>query len=487
MRNVEANSHGESLPFPKTAVAVTRTDGAAGPLGPWLVRARTATVTIRTRHPPLPSRSIRRIVVVTALASLAFSICAPPSAATGAERQPPTVVGIPPDTTFFGRGWGHGVGMSQYGARGRALAGQSASEILAHYFAGTTLGSKDPASSVRVLLLDDFKATADKPLTVHGRGGPWTVDGIGTTFPADAKLTVTPTSAGAATFTLRILSAGGAQLHKSTISGGLWIRPGGAGSVLQLDSKPSTYDTYRGVLRVKLTTTARVINIVWLDAYLRGVVPVEMPSSWPTEALRSQAIAARSYGAYRLHPTEGSFDVYDDTRSQVYRGVEAEAATTDAAIAATSGIVLNSGSGIANAMFHSTGGGATENNEFVFVSPTGAIVSTPLPYLRGSPDRAPDGTAYDAAAPFATWKTATYKRDQLDAIFNADPRTAAGAAISFDFSARGVSGRLIRVTLTGSLGSKTVSGDVFRAVFNANRPAGDPEMRSSLVDTRPIP
>jgi stage II sporulation protein D len=212
-----------------------------------------------------------------------------------------------------------------------------------------------------------------------------------------------------------------------------------------------------------------------------------MPPSWPVEALRVQAIAARSYAVYRLHPTEGQFDVYDDTRSQVYRGVEAENAASDTAIAATSGVVVKKGSSVANAMFHSTGGGATENNENVFVSASGAIVAAPVSYLRGSPDRAPDGSAYDAAAPYATWQTKAYTRTQLEAIFNADSRTAIGTSLRLDLSRRGVSGRLISVTLAGSLGSKTVSGEVFRAVFNAHRPSGDPEMRSTLVDTRPIP
>ena len=438
------------------------------------------------RKPPLPSRSIRRVVVVTALASLAFPLAAPPGAATGADRPPPVVIGIPPETTFSGRGWGHGVGMSQHGARGRALAGQTASTILAHYYAGTTLGSIDPATLVRVLVLDGFAATPAVPLAVHGRNGSWTVDGIAKTFPADARLTAWPVSAGSTTWNLKVAAAGGAVLHSSTVTSNVWVRPG-SGAVLQLDSKPSSYDTYRGVIRVRLSTTARVINIIGLDTYLRGVVPTEMPASWPAEALRSQAIAARSYAAVRLHPSEGSFDVYDDTRSQVNRGVEAEAAQTDAAIAATAGTVLKSGSAIANAMFHSTGGGATENNEFVFVSPTGAIVSAPVSYLRGSPDRKPDGTAYDAGAPLATWQTAAYTKAELVAIFNADPRTAAGASLKLDLSRRGVSGRLISVTLTGSLGSKTVSGDIFRSVFNANRPAGEPEMRSTLVDTKPIP
>ncbi|HEX5014514.1 MAG TPA: SpoIID/LytB domain-containing protein [Candidatus Limnocylindrales bacterium] len=435
---------------------------------------------------PLPSRTIRRVGVITALAALAFGAIAPASVASAADRTKPPVVGFPLDVTFYGRGWGHGVGMSQHGARGRALAGQAAPEILAHYFAGTALGSIDPATPVRVLLLDALAAKAGAPLTAHGRGGDWSIEGLAKTFPANAKLTAAPVSAGSTNWNLSVVSSAGAKLLAMTVSGGFTMLPGSASTTLQLDSKPSSYDTYRGRLRVKLTTTARVINDIGLDAYLRGVVPIEMPSSWPAEALRAQSIAARSYAVYRLHPGSGSFDLYDDTRSQVYRGAEGEKATTDTAIVDTAGKILKSGSSVANAMFHSTGGGATENNEFVFVSATGKIVSSPVSYLRGSPDRAADGTAYDAGAPYATWQTGTYTKAEIDAIFNADSRTAAGSSLKLDLSRRGVSGRLISVTLTGTLGSKTVSGDVFRAVFNANRPDGA-EMRSTLVDTRPIP
>jgi len=418
------------------------------------------------------------------VAALALAIAMPAGIATGADRTPPTVIGFPPDTTFYGRGWGHGVGMSQHGARGRALAGQSAAQILAHYYAGTTTGSIDPATQVRVLLLDAFAATAGSPLIAYGRSGPWTIDGIATTFPANARLTAAPVSAGSSTWNVRVTSSGGAVLHASVMSSGFWMRPG-TGAVLQLASKPSSFDTYRGLLRVRLTTTARVINILGMEAYLRGVVPTEMPASWPVEALRAQSIAARSYAACRLHPSDGVFDIYDDTRSQVYRGVEAEAAATNAAITATAGAVVKSGSAVANTMFHSTGGGATENNEFVFVSASGAIVSGPVSYLRGSMDRKPDGSAYDAGAPLATWQTAAYSRDEIAAIFNADARTAVGSPTKLNLT-RGVA-RVYRVTLSGPGGTKTVSGDVFRSVFNANNPAGDPEMRSTLVDTRPTP
>jgi stage II sporulation protein D len=241
------------------------------------------------------------------------------------------------------------------------------------------------------------------------------------------------------------------------------------------------------VLNVYLTTRLRVINVLGLDAYLRGVVPAEMPSSWPVEALKAQAVAARSYAARRLRPGISTFDVYDDTRAQVYLGARGERPTSNAAITATAGAVLRSGSSIANALFHSTGGGATENNEFAFVSPAGAIVAGPVSYLRGSPDRAEDGTPYDAGAPFATWGTAAYTGTELSAIFASDERTNVGAMTALDLTNRGVSGRLIRVTLIGALGSKTVSGDVFRTVFNTWRPAAEPSLRSTLFDTQPIP
>jgi len=175
------------------------------------------------RGSALPSRSIRRSVVATTLAALALGLIGPvsPSPVAAADRPPPTVIGFPPLTTFYGRGWGHGVGMSQHGARGRALAGQDAATILAHYYAGTTTGSKDPATTVRVLLLDGFKATADKPLVVHGRGGAWSIEGVSATFPANARLTLAPVGAGSTTYHLRVVSAGGTQLYASLRSSGV--------------------------------------------------------------------------------------------------------------------------------------------------------------------------------------------------------------------------------------------------------------------------
>jgi len=300
-------------------------------------------------------------------------------------------------------------------------------------------------------------------------------------------LTLAPTAAAATTWTLKVRSSLGVLLHSATVSKALIVRPGTAASLLQLASKATISNVYRGYLRVRLTTTVAVINHVAIDTYLRGVVPLEMPASWPAEALKAQAIAARSYALRRVHPATGTFDIYDDTRSQVYRGQRAERAATDAAIAATRGSILLSGTSIANALFHSADGGWTENNENVFVGSTGAIVAGPVSYLRGSSDRAPDGSSYDAASPYATWHTATYTPDALAAILARDARTNVGSLVKLDLTRRGVSGRLISVTISGSLGTRTVSGDVFRAAFNAGRPLLDPLLRGTLFDIQPIP
>ena len=97
------------------------------------------------------------------------------------------------------------------------------------------------------------------------------------------------------------------------------------------------------------------------------------------------------------------------------------------------------------------------------------------------------GRSYDSGAPYATWATLTYTREQLSAWFAADPRTAVGTLTALDLRDRGVSGRLISVTLIGSAGTRRVSGEVFASVFNAARPAADPMLRSTLFATAPIP
>jgi len=383
---------------------------------------------------------------------------------------------------FHGRGYGHGVGMSQYGAGGRASAGQSRATILAHYYQGTTLATVSPTTPVRVLVLSNWTASASVPLTIRGNLGNWTIDGQTGTFPASAQLTAAPPPSGSTAWQLVVKSSTGTVLLNTTVTSGFRVRPSDSTTRIQLVTKPTYYDTYRGVLSVILgSTTATVINEVGLDDYLKGVVPAEMSSGWPTEALASQAIASRSYARYQLHPTSGSYDLYDDTRSQVYHGSLAEQSTTNAVVASTSGVILMSGTALVDSVFHSADGGATENNENVFTSSTGAI-GTSYSYLRGSSDLDGNGKSYDVASPYETWHTATYTVSQLSTIFGADSRTAVGTLSALDLSHRGVSGRLIYVVLYGTGGSKQVSGTLFTSIFNTYKPSADPIMRSTWFD-----
>jgi stage II sporulation protein D len=410
-----------------------------------------------------------------------------PAPTSGPWETGPTTLGDVIE--LYGRGYGHGVGMSQYGAYGRAVAGQSPAQILGHYYPGTTVGTS-PSSTIRVLVLEGFAPTTSNPLRIYGRVGNWTIDGISKTFPADAQLRMTPDSAAATRWHLTVIGADTTTLWSGAAPAtSFYIRPASSISLLQLYSKPTSYDRFRGNLRVIVTSagTVNVVDWVSMETYLLGVVPVEMSSSWPAAALQSQAIASRSYAAYRLHPGTGTFDVYDDTRSQVYHGQLGEKTNGTTAVTATAGQVVLYKGAIANTLYHSGDGGWTENNEDVYTSSTGQITAGVVAYLRGSSDRMPDGSSYDKTSPFATWHTTVYSLSQIRAIFAADTRTNVGTLVALDLSHRGVSGRLISVTLIGADGTrKTVSGAVFVSVFNANTPSTDPGMRNTLFDLSPI-
>jgi stage II sporulation protein D len=289
---------------------------------------------------------------------------------------------------------------------------------------------------------------------------------------------------------LLVTAPDGSLLYDGPAPVDIVVRPTADDGRLQVTSKATRFNVYRGNLHVVMTPGSSRVSVVddlALDAYLGGVVPVEMPPTWPAAALQAQAIAARSFAARRLHPATSFYDVPDTSASQIYRGAVAEKSATNLAIAATAGQVLLSGSAIINALFDSTGGGATESNENVYTTATGRVVARPVSYLRGSSDRAPDGTSYDASSPYATWSTRTYPRSQLSVWFASDSRTNVGELVALDLHDRGVSGRLISVTLIGTAGVRRVSGEVFRTVFNRVRPSTDPSLRSTLFDLAPIP
>jgi stage II sporulation protein D len=319
------------------------------------------------------------------LVSLAAVLLVASAAAAPRERtQVPALCArcAPPVFVITGRGWGHGVGLSQYGALGYARQGARYEEILTHYYQGTEL-TQAPVKRIRVLLAAGAKTVA------VGSAAPFRVrDGLGELHELDA---------GTQRFGpgLRVRATGHKKLTK--LEGPLVFLSG---------SQPLTLKgrAYRGELRVAVANARlRVINTLGLEAYLYGVVPSEMPHYWPLEALKAQAVAARSYALATRRG--GDFDVYSDVRSQVYRGIPEEEDPTNQAIDETAGLVVTYQGQVAYTYFFSTSGGRTATVTDVWPS------SRPIPYLVSVAD------PYDSISPYHRWGpivlTAKAARSQL--------------------------------------------------------------------------
>ena len=300
---------------------------------------------------------------------LAASVATAAAGAPQKHAQAPACVRcVAPVFVVTGRGWGHGVGLAQWGAYGYAQQGAGYEEILTHYYQGTQLGEA-PVKRMRVLL-----AGSAKTLTV-GSTAPFKVrDAIGEVHELDS---------GAQTFGPGLrLRASGEQKPKQ-LQGPLVFLAGR--QPLELNER-----AYRGELRVNVDKgKLRAINSLGLEAYLYGVVPSEMPHRWPSEALKAQAVAARSYALATKRT--GDFDVYSDVRSQVYRGIPEEEEPTNEAIDATAGQVLTYGGKVARTYFFASSGGRTATVTDVWPS------SEATPYLVAVDD------PYDTASPYHRW------------------------------------------------------------------------------------
>src|SRR5256712_8176281 len=240
-----------------------------------------------------------------------------------------------------GHGWGHGVGLSQYGAYGYAQKGVGYEEIVLHYFTGTELGAA-PVSRLRVLL-----KTAAASLDI---GSPADFKG------RDASGVVHTVAAGTYTLKPALKLAVDGQATPRALPGPLLFQPGAAALGLK--------NRYRGSIQIDVIAgKLRAINMVGLEQYLYGVVPSEMPFTWLPEALKAQAVVARSY-ALATRRT-GAFDLYSDTRSQVYLGIEHEKPSTNAAVNDTAGQVVLYEGEVAKTYFFSTSCGRTASAEDV--------------------------------------------------------------------------------------------------------------------------
>lgn len=399
----------------------------------------------------------------------------------------PTPEPTPSVFRFTGRGSDHGVGLSQWGAYGRAAAGQSYEEILAHYYPGTTLETRPGGRrTIRVLLLDNEPVLADDPLLICGRKGGWTIEGTELLFPSGSCARFAPNEVKGEPPVVRVTDTDGVERY---VGDGSDVRviPVGPAAILALPVRKRG-ERLRGNLRVIIRAGGRadVIDELPMETYLRAVVPREMSPSRPADALKAQAVAARSYAIDHLRPLDKAWDVYDDGSSQAYGGIDAERPETDAAVLATANQVLTYDGNVINAVYHSQGGGATEDSRYVW-NPADGSPGVDTPYLHGSPDVDDDGKPYDAGGPYDSWKTRTFTLEQLSRIMGADPMTDVGRIAELRMKDRGVSERLISVTLVGESGRKrTVAGWYFKSVFNRERRIGGP-LLSTLFFLTPAP
>jgi stage II sporulation protein D len=255
----------------------------------------------------------------------------------------------------------------------------------------------------------------------------------------------------------------------------------------QLTLRPDREDTfgvfagrrYRGSLRVVASDTGLVmVNVLPVEAYVRGVVPLEIGGprgSNEQAAVEAQAVAARSYAFVRLAAVDGnssrneSFDVVSGVLDQVYGGVDAERPFSDLAVAATAGLVLKYGGRVVNAPYSSSCGGETAAPDEVWR--TGGEA-----YLRRVSDRIP-GTAdryYCDIAPRFAW-TRTLSADELDVAVRSYLRTYVAVPAGGPGRVRGIviesrtpSGRVGRLAITTDLGRYELRGNDIRYVLRVS-------------------
>ncbi|MGI8726118.1 MAG: SpoIID/LytB domain-containing protein [Solirubrobacterales bacterium] len=321
-----------------------------------------------------------------------------------------------------GRGFGHGVGMSQWGAYGFATEGRGAERIVSHYYRGTRVSRSVANRQIRILL-----SVRDREIAFSGARAA-----CGKKLKPSklyrAKLGGSKVS----------LTAGGGK--RIARCGTELVAAGKRGVSIAGDG------SYRGNLVARASGgDLLAINQLPLDDYIKGVIPNESPASWPAAALEAQAIVARSY-ALATDAGGSGFDQYDDTRSQVYGGRASEQASTNRAAGKTAGKVVRYRGEVVPTFFFSTSGGRTENVEFGFSG------GAPKPYLRSVKD------PHDDASPYHRWSL-VMSRSQMESKLG---DLVAGKLHKIKVTQTGVSPRIVRARVIGSAGSRSVSGPELR-------------------------
>lgn len=344
------------------------------------------------------------------------------------------------DVRIDGHGWGHGVGLSQYGAFGYASReNRDFGFIVGHYYPGTRIAGAAPAR-MRVRLRTGSGQRVSGATLVKA-----VASGRKVRLSAARSYRITPWS----TNGLRVIDL---RTNRTRALMRGTIRMSGP-APLRLASRAEngvTNGRYRGALLFSRDQEVRppavlAVDDVSLEQYLWGVVPAEMPASWPAAALRAQAVVARSYALRGRRGANAPYDVFTDTRSQMYRGLTGEAASSTAAVNATRRLAVFSGSSIAQTLFFSSSGGRTAAAEEVFTT-------APVPYL------VPVDDPYDVLSPYHNWS-----------VTLSDPAAAkklgdalAGDLVDIAVSATTPTGRAARVTVTGTKGAKDVPASLVR-------------------------
>lgn len=404
--------------------------------------------------PSLYRRALLAVLVVIATATFSASLAFANDAAF----------------TFNGGGWGHGIGMSQYGARGYALEGKDYKWILTHYYQGTEIVTK-PSVTASVNLDKSAHSRTAWQIT-SGNTSPLTMIQLSDsnqkiTLEAGKKYWITVSSGNTR---VHADSSGSVGKVLKTFSGTSYAKAGSSlgTSLVQILSASGPFDhkgvRWRGYVQFVPdgTTKSKAVNRVRIEDYLRGVVPRESPSSWPAEALKAQAVAARSY-AYedaRLGRT-----MWCTTMSQVYNGHSRpseshEPASTNAAIDATTGqLVWYPGEKKpVQTFFFSSSGGHTANIEDVWTA------SAPRPYYTGVADADKSGNPYYTwtVGPLPTADVSSKVRARVGASYSApSPHTITN--ISLDRAKSGHA-RYAKITWTNGQ-TYTIRGDTLRSLL----------------------
>lgn len=363
--------------------------------------------------------------------------------------------------TFYGSGWGHGLGLSQWGAFGMAQQGWMHGPILMHFYTGTKLSvDKTPPKKLRVGLTQGRLR-----VTLTAISGPVR---LWTTSPKGVLVGKIPNgktwSVHAEPDGYRVLDGSGKRVGGHDWGGtshnlyATWADPGarvkipqGGGTYAHGLVEFNLYDCRSGCVM-------RLILQIAPEQYLLGIG--EVPSSWPMQALEAQAIASRTYAiakvAYGQHRMPCNCGLYDTSYDQVYMGWAKESGFDGSrwvhAVKATAGTVVTYRGTPIQAFFFSSSGGATENNENVWGG-------TPIPYLRGVCDPGD----YTPENPSAVWRS-TFTAGWVTSALS--PYTGGiGTIKGFTSIKRGVSGRIISAVANGTKASHQVTGQEIQAAL----------------------